>query len=74
MEKVPLIELPSPEECKQLRIRMGLTYRKAAVEIGVTYRTLWRWEHEKNLTLLPENHRKYQTALRRWKDIIDNFQ
>lgn len=76
MEKVPLIPLPSLQERIALRKRMGLSYRKAAIEIGTTYRTLWRWEQqeEQQLHLTAESHRKYQTALRRWKQIIDNFQ
>lgn len=72
MEKVPLTPLPSPEERKKLRLQMGLSYREAAKEIGVTYRTLWRWEHE-DLHLRPDSHRKYQAALRRWKEVIESY-
>lgn len=63
--------LPSPPERTKLRKdMMGLTLREAASEIGVTARTLWRWEHGEDPN--PKNHRKYQVTLQRWRQIIDS--
>ena len=71
MEKMPLQELPSLEERKHLRRDlMGLTIAEAAKEIGVTARTIQRWEHGTN-KLQPDNHRKYQAALQRWRDMVE---
>jgi transcriptional regulator with XRE-family HTH domain len=72
MEKVPLTELPSLDERGKLRKAMGLSYSKAASEIGVSARSVWRWEHEE-CALNPENHRAYQRVLKRWKEVIENF-
>src|SRR5215472_10108672 len=58
MEKVPLVPLPSPEERLKLRKDlMGLTIKQAAHEVGVSPRTIWRWEHGQDENMRPENHR-----------------
>lgn len=72
MEKVPLLPLPSPEKARNLRENMGLSLHKAAEEIGVSKLTLMRWEQGKTVPT-PDNHRKYQTALTRWKTIINSY-
>jgi transcriptional regulator with XRE-family HTH domain len=72
MEKTPLLPLPSPEERTKLRIAMGLSFAKAASEIGVSARSVWRWEHGQD-AMTPDNHRSYQQALKRWKDVIESF-
>lgn len=73
VEETPLTVLPPPEERAELRIKMGLTCKTAAQELGVTARTVWRWEHH-NTHLHPGNHRKYQQALKRWRQAIENSQ
>jgi transcriptional regulator with XRE-family HTH domain len=72
VEKTPLLPLPSPGERVKLRESMGLSFEKAAQEIGVSARSVWRWEHGKD-NMTPDNHRAYQKALKRWKEIIENY-
>lgn len=73
MEETPLTMLPPPKERAELRKKMGHTCKTAAQELGVTARTIWRWEHQ-NTSLHPGNHRKYQQALKRWSEAIQNNQ
>ena len=72
MEKVPLLPLPSPGEARKLRKSMGLTLQGAAEEIGVSKLTLLRWEQGKTSPSL-DNHRAYQQALTRWREVIRTF-
>lgn len=67
---MPLLPLPSPEEARMLRIRMGLTLQGAAKEIGVSPWSIIRWEKGGNIS--PDNHREYHKALTRWRDVINN--
>lgn len=71
-EKVPLLPLPSPEERRKLRDQMGVSRRAAAAELGVSVRTLLRWELG-DTEPTSDHHRKYEELLRQWSEAVDKF-
>lgn len=71
-EKVPLLPLPSPDERRKLRDQMGVSRKAAAAELGVSVRTLLRWELG-DTEPTASHHRKYEEMLRQWKDAVDKF-
>src|SRR5687768_4809439 len=44
-QEVRWAQLPSPAECRRIRIAAGVSLREAAAPIGVDAMTLWRWEN-----------------------------
>jgi DNA-binding XRE family transcriptional regulator len=63
--------LPLPGNRKELRNRMGITVKQAALEIGVSARTYMRWEQGATPNL--KNHRKYGDQLRGWRRATDKI-
>lgn len=61
----PLPGLPIPYDRKYYRIAMGLTRRQAAEQIGISARTLLRWEQGEQPN--PGNHRRYAALIDEWK-------
>lgn len=54
--------LPSPAECKRIRLAAGVSLQRVADELGVARPTVYRWE-EGELTPTMENARRYRTLL-----------
>jgi transcriptional regulator with XRE-family HTH domain len=61
----PLPKLPNPNDRKCYREAMGLTRRQAGDQIGISARTLLRWEQGQPPN--PGNHRRYAALLNEWK-------
>jgi DNA-binding transcriptional regulator YiaG len=68
----PLPKLPIPFDRKYYRHAMGLSRQQAAEQIGISPRTLLRWEQGQPPN--PGNHRRYAVILDEWKKKIhDNI-
>jgi transcriptional regulator with XRE-family HTH domain len=65
--------LPSlPVDRRSHRLKMGLTLKQAAAEIGVSARTYLRWEQ--GATPNPGNLRRYSAQLQEWERKVQSNQ
>lgn len=71
-ELTPLPKLPDPDERHSLRLRVGITRRDAARKLGVSDRTLERWEEGRGPGL--KNHRRYYEQLAGWRRLLEAHQ
>lgn len=69
MEMEPIPELPPPAERRRLRRRFGFTQEGLAEMIGISIRTLYRWETGKDVKSPNDPHyRDYAVLLAAWKE------
>ncbi len=65
LDREPIPDLPPPLKRKRLRERFGITQEEIATEMGVTPRTIRRWETGAS----PVGHKrvKYAEILNSWQ-------
>ena len=68
--RTPLLPLPPPHVCRDMRQAMGITLAEAAREIGVAEHTYMRWELGQHAPSL-RHHRRYQAQLDDWRDALN---
>jgi DNA-binding XRE family transcriptional regulator len=65
-DREPIPDLPPPIRRKRLREHFGVTQDEIAAEIGVTTRTIRRWESDSNPT--GQVRIAYAAILKTWQD------